>query len=169
MRRLGAVALAVLLVALVVACGSGSSLASPPPCASPTAAPTPARGARGLDLQYSRTVNDGTKQLAQLLAEFRAAYPDGKFYRENAFRDSFVTYEGNAGCVAANLKALAPVPVRFTDFDKNLKALMADYQAALAAGHDAVAHRNVSSYRDWDQSMDALATRITEAIKTISN
>jgi hypothetical protein len=165
----GALAPAVVLVALLMACGGGSSLASPPPCPSPTAAPTPARGARGLDLQYSRTVNDGTKQLAQLLADFRAAYPDGKFYRENAFRDRFVTYEGNAGCVAANLKALAPVPVRFTEFDKALKAIMADYQAALSAGHDAVAHRNVSDYRDWDHSMDDLATRIAEAIKTISN
>jgi hypothetical protein len=108
-------------------------------------------------------VQSGTTRLGDLLAGFRAAWPENKFYRSGPFREEFVKYAGAAGCVVSDLARLTPPPTgRAAEFDSGLKAFLADYARALRAGTEAVRTRNTTDYRAWTKTMDDLTTRQQE-------
>jgi len=151
---------------LFVSCGGGSPLPEAPPCPTPFATATP-RTYRIAMTQYYRAISTGADDLEASLAEFRARYPDGKFYRSESFRPDFVLYAANAHCEIDEMAAVTPPQdaeqVSF-DFEAQLEIVLADYRKQLDRGLEAIRQRNTSDYRDFNKALDTVATQLRDLI-----
>jgi hypothetical protein len=157
-------AMLILLPALIAACGGGSELPPPPPC--PAATPTP-QFPTTPTTSFFTAVRRSHDQLASLLASFRAAYPGGKFYRSDGFRDDFNTYSGSAACVLTSLQAIRLAANASQNAKDALAAyapLWAEYQNVLNEARSGVARRSTSDYRDFNKDVDALAVKLSDVV-----
>lgn len=153
-----------ILAPAVAACG-GTSLEGPAPCTAPTPTPRARPGESSSNFQYTQRIAAGVMRLTDLLTTFRAAWPNGTFYRTGTFRQDFVNYAGRAICLANDLAALAPPQGQFQDFATTWPPLMGEYAAAAQRGLDAVRTRNTSDYRKWGEDVDALEGRVAAAVQ----
>ncbi len=153
------------LAALSACGGSGGSLGEPAPCATPTPASTPAVSANQQFGRYTQTVTRAADSLTQRLATFRAAYPEGKFYRSDGFRPDFVAYYGATLCALDVIDTVAPPSTAAAaERDAQIKAVVVDYRATMAYGLEAVRKRNTSDYRKWNRRVDEAAARMATAL-----
>jgi len=162
MHRVGVAAgLLGLLAPVALACG-GSSLPTAAECVEPTPIPRADSASLGL-LVYERVVLDGETQLAMLLEQLRATYPDRLFYRSEKFRADWVAYAGAATCVIDDIDALA-LPNGAEPAEEarevELESILAEYRRVLERGGNAVRQRNTSDYRDFHRNVDAVAGRL---------
>jgi hypothetical protein len=166
-RRLLAVALCLAVLAPSLAACGGSSLEEPAPCTAPTPTPRARPGESSSNFQYTQRIDAGVKRLTDLLTTFRAAWPNGTFYRTGTFRQDFVNYAGRAVCLANDLAALAPPQGQFQDFATTWPPLMEEYAAVAQRGLEAVRTRNTSDYRKWGEDVDALEGRVAAAVQAL--
>ena len=173
MKRRLAVGLVVgcIVAGAAIGCG-GTSLPEAPPC--PT--PTPTRPSVGFQneeiIRYVREVRDGEEMLADLLADFRTLYPEGRFYRSAQFREDWVLYAGAATCRIEHMTALS-VPDGAGESleagEAELESILADYRNQLAYGTDAVRQRNTSDYRNFNRRVDDVAGRLAAFAGALTN
>jgi hypothetical protein len=163
--------LAAACVAMSIAGCGGSALPEAPACV-PAAATRTAETLNGQVGQYLNEVFAGEDELATLLADFRAEYPEGRFYRSSAFREDWVAYSGAAGCEIDRMSALsAPAQASPTlrNSDLQLEAILAEYRNQLNAGTEAVRQRNTSDYRDFNRRVDDVAIRLSTFLNGLEN
>ncbi|MBI2766762.1 MAG: hypothetical protein HYX53_12755 [Chloroflexi bacterium] len=151
---------------IFASCGGTSSLPAAPPCPAATATPP---GPRNADFRYQQTVMSGVTALANLTSEFRGRWPDGKFSSDPNFRTEFVTYAGNATCLASRLRTMTPQPASHVmDFKQRFDAALGAYLGAFDGGLKAIQRRNVSEYRTFNKDLDAAAQALNEVVLTLN-
>lgn len=165
--RLLAMILSLAILAPAIAACGGASLDEPAPCTAATPTPRARPGESSSNFQYTQRIDAGVKRLTDLLTTFRAAWPNGTFYRMGTFRQDFVNYAGRAICLANDLAALRPPAGQFPDFATTWPPLMEEYAAVAQRGLDAVKTRNTSGYRDWGQDVDGLEGRVAAAVQAL--
>lgn len=165
---------------LAGACGGQPSLPEAKPCMTPTATPalSPRASAFTVAAAYLNTMSDSSNQMKVLTGDFRARWPEGKFYRSDEFRPGFVDYAAGAGCIIDSLQALPlnlPSPsvsqtaARFAEAKPRFAAVLEEYQATFDFGLEAVRSRNVSQYRDFNRRLDEVTIRLDELITSFRN
>ncbi len=160
--RAVATLLALLIVALLVGCGSAAAFPEPAAC-STLAAPS-ATGGRQATSQYFTTVRTVVTRIATLRETLRNNYPGDKFSRDSQFRVDFAAYADSTVCGAQNLKDLRAPAANLAEFDAALDTALQDLIDHTLMGRTAVKARNVTDYRDWFQDVDLKI----DAVKTAS-
>lgn len=163
---LAALALAAVCGPAAAACGGGSSLAEPAPCATPTPAATTGSSS-SKEIAYRTAILRGVRRLADLNQAWIDARPSRKISNSASFRGGFAEYADASVCVASALRELSPPLAKYAEFDSALDAQLDVTIEVMTFGRTAVARRNTSDYRDWNKRIDARASEIQAVIATM--
>lgn len=155
-----------LLAGPVAACGSSSSLPTPPACAAASVTPlvpsTPAnRQQAGRD--YLASVQSMWSGLQRLYQDFRLAHPNDNFSRDSEFRPAVARFIDNSICTVRAFLAMQAPSTRLQQRYQQLYPLLDDYVAHLQAGREAIRTRNVTGYRAFYDALEGKMEAIRRA------
>lgn len=156
-RGIGAVALALAVIALAAtACGSPTSaIPAEPVCATPAPLPTSRATPGTVSVQaYFSRIRNGAGALYTAREELRGKYAEDTFYRREEFRPDFIAYADETICAAQGLRELSAPIESLTEFDQKFDAALTALIEHTIAGREEVRKRNVSEYREWFTGVD---------------
>ncbi len=151
------------LLGLSLGCGSQGGFPEAIPCVAPSPTLTPRSTSAGSnDSLFRRHTNDGFARIEAANQTFRITWPSDAPSNRQPFREAFVAYSSQMGCLANDLKALEPKGANYAEYNFAYDAAMDEVIEINEFGVEAVRTRNTSEYREWIKKIESLPAKFDQ-------